>query len=115
VRLRNRIELRFRFGKCDVQARLALLDTLHEELQRERRLADSGIPVDEVKAIAGKAAAEYRVEAADAGRGEILFGHEITLARMSIERAVVHVCRCYCCGMPAALTTFAQRPVSALM
>src|SRR6476661_6431128 len=67
VRARHRAELVLRFRQRDEEARLALANALHQELQGHRGLAGSGLTLNEVETVGGKPAAEHLVEARNAG------------------------------------------------
>ena len=60
--VRHGLQLFLRFGERDVQATLPEADALKQELQRERRLAGSGITFDEVQVIAWQTTAEDDIE-----------------------------------------------------
>ena len=66
---RDGAQLLLGFGERDVEAGLAEVAALEQELQRQRGLAGAGRALDEIDAIGEQAAAQHVVEAGDAGRG----------------------------------------------
>jgi hypothetical protein len=57
------------FGQRDVQALLAAIDSLTEELQGDRRLARAGVALEQEGVAARQAPVQDIVEARDAGCG----------------------------------------------
>ncbi|MNC86839.1 hypothetical protein D3C83_25230 [compost metagenome] len=68
VRAGDRLELQYVLGERDVQALLATVAPLEQELHGERRFAGAGIALDEVHPVARQPAAKEEVEPGDAGR-----------------------------------------------
>jgi hypothetical protein len=66
---RDRVQLRSRLGQAHVQHDVPAARAFHEELQRERGLARSGQPLDQVELIRGEPTAEDVVQSLDSGAG----------------------------------------------
>src|SRR4051812_21111069 len=68
VRLGHEVEFFLRFRKGDIEALFPLAKPLQQELQREGGFADARVALHQIKAVAGKAAAQDIIETLDARR-----------------------------------------------
>ena len=68
VRVSGLVKLVHRLGQSDIQASLARLGSLHQELQGRRRLAGAGIAFQQIDAVAREPARQDVVESFDPGR-----------------------------------------------
>src|SRR5688572_10186755 len=78
MRVPDRDDLFFSFGKCHVKGRFAAPGTLHEKLKRQRRLAAARQSFDKIESVLDQAPIEKVVESGTTGRDTgWRVGHEL--------------------------------------